>query len=160
MILYAPTQGKIRTYVLSTIKSVCFQHGYIAKPSLMIKIWQLRMSFVFPASLWDVRWRVEANALWHADCNNDGKEENSKKQNKISILSAAAVSHLCLHAIYAVSDSDVFFFLFVFSGLRWYFCLAGDVSRSPRSATLWERQVSKKHESKNLWQMEKGVRCG
>lgn len=65
--------------------SVCFHCGLAAKPSLMIEIWQLWMSFVFPASVWDVSWRVEAYELWHADCNSDGKEEDSRERESQKI---------------------------------------------------------------------------
>lgn len=86
------------------------------------------------------------------------KPKKKKRKTRISIHSAAAVSHLCLHAIYAVSDSEFFFS----SILRWYFCLAGDVSGWTRSATLRGGQVSKNHESKTFWQAktERGVWCG
>lgn len=44
----------------------------------------------------------------------------------------------------------LFFLLFVFSGLRRYFCLPRDVSGWTRSATLRGGQVSKKRERKTL----------
>lgn len=79
----------------------------------------------------------------------DSRERDSKKII-ICIQPAAAVSHLCLYAIYCMLHQTVEFFPFVFSGLRWYFCLAEDVSGWTRSATLRGGQVSKKHESKTL----------
>lgn len=62
-------------------------------------------------------------------------------------------ARLWLHAMYAASDW-VFFYLF--RKMRWY------VSGWTRSVTLLGGQVSKKHESKSLWQarMERGVWCG
>lgn len=58
------------------------------------------------------------------------KTQESEKEKKKNISILSAVSCLCLHAIYAVTDSEGFFspsFLFVFSGLRWFFFLPGDV---------------------------------
>lgn len=95
-----------RTDVIPDDKPVCFRRSFGASPSPGTGIWQLWMSFVFPASVWEARWRVEAYELWHAYCNNDGKEEDSREwegkkkkiekiKKHISILSA--VSCLCLH---------------------------------------------------------------
>lgn len=92
---------------------VCTHTLSAARPSLRTEIWQLWMSFVLPASVWEVRWRVEAYELWHAYCHNDGEEEedsrereSKKKRRNMSILSA--VSCLCLHAIYMLHQTMSF----------------------------------------------------
>lgn len=155
------------TDVIGTINlSVCFHCCFAARPSLRTEIWQLWMSFVLPASVWEVRWRVEAYELWHAYCNNDGKEEDSrereskkKKEYSLCCLMFVSACNIC-----CIRQWVLFcFLLFVFSGLRWYFCLPRDVSGWTRSATLRGGQVTKKHESKMLCdkqKTERGVWCG
>lgn len=64
------------------------------------------MCFVFPVSVWDVRWKKLMSsdtqiATMMAKTQESGRA-TKKKKNEISIHSAAAVSHLCLHAINAV----------------------------------------------------------
>lgn len=61
--------------------------------------------FVFPAAVWDVRWRVEAYSM-SSDmqiatvmAKRKTQESENAQHKKICIHSTAAVSHLCLHAI-------------------------------------------------------------
>lgn len=84
------------------------QYAFLPASTALLPDRDLTIMNVFCVSCVCVGCKVEeAYELWHADCNNDGKdsgerESHKKKKNEISIHSAAAVSHLCLHAIYAV----------------------------------------------------------
>lgn len=75
-------------------------------------------------------------------------EKAPSQKNKLA-FTLLLLSHICVCVQYMLYQT-LSFFLFVFSGLGWYFCLAGDVSGWTRSATLRGGQVSKKHESKAL----------
>lgn len=109
------SQGeKYRTYVISMMnRSVCsYSQTLHYDRNLTI------MSFVFPASCVgdmkrDVRWRVEAYELWHADFNNDGKKGRLKRarQQKNNNLYSACCCCLTFvsvcNILYAASDSGV-----------------------------------------------------
>lgn len=115
---------------------------------------------------------VESRSLWALTCilpqwwRGRGRLERARKQKKKEIWVFSLLSHVCVCMQYICCIRRWVLFcslLFVFSGLRWYFCSPRDGSGWTRSATLRGGQVSKKHESKTLWQAkktERGVWCG
>lgn len=111
---------------------------------------------------------VESRSLWALTCIlqqwwQRGRLKRARKQKKkeysLCCLMFVSACNIC-----CIRQWVLFcFLLFVFSGLRWYFCLPRDVSGWTRSATLRGGQVTKKHESKMLCdkqKTERGVWCG